>query len=260
MKIRDEYPILDALQKGDLLKCHVESGMISKFDKDGCLEIFVRAIEAIKKVEGYYYITNTFYDAHRKAIPKIKNIETEIATRKFGSHVIIHSDGFVINRNFVEDGRELTELFVFSKNTMYGYGYVQTLIGSDGLPMWRGDGYLWALDSDITPKDLFLQVWADFMALLYFTEMCEIETKLVQPDKKFRDKGGSKIYNNTKNNITFLDCRWFTELIRNTPFTVTGHLRWQPCGENRNKRKLIWIEPFEKQGYHRKATKELQTP
>jgi hypothetical protein len=31
----------------------------------------------------------------------------------------------------------------------------------------------------------------------------------------------------------------------------------QPFGEARSKRKLIWIEGFSKDGYNRKATKEL---
>lgn len=261
MKIKNEYPILDAMQRNDLLSCHLHEGLLKKFGSEGCVEIFVRAIEALKNVEGYYYITNTFYDAHRKAMPKIRNIESEIAKKKFPSRVIIHSSGFGINRNIIESGREVSELFVFSKTDLLGYGFVETMVDdTTGQAKWRGDGFLPDTDDNLSPRDMFMQIWADYSALIYFTEMCEIDTKVVQPDKKFRDKGGSKIYNDTKNNITFLDCRWFTELIRNTPFTVTGHLRWQPCGENRAKRKLIWIEPFEKHGYHRKATKELQTP
>ena len=39
------------------------------------------------------------------------------------------------------------------------------------------------------------------------------------------------------------------------PFGVKGHFRNQPIGENREERKLIYIDEFMKTGYHRTATK-----
>jgi hypothetical protein len=56
-----------------------------------------------------------------------------------------------------------------------------------------------------------------------------------------------------------LDCKWFTDIIREAPFRVKGHLRWQFFGEKKAKRKLIWIDEFEKSGYKRSATKTLNT-
>jgi hypothetical protein len=79
--------------------------------------------------------------------------------------------------------------------------------------------------------------------------------RVIAPNKKDRTNG-QKHYNESKSDITILDCRWFTELIRDTPFAVRGHLRWQVHGEKRGKRKLIWIDKFEKAGYHRKQSKE----
>ena len=82
----------------------------------------------------------------------------------------------------------------------------------------------------------------------------KVEVKEIKPkEKTYFNK--DKYFNETKSNITVLDCRWFTDLIRNIPFQVKGHLRWQVYGEKNQKRKLKWIDEFEKHGYTRKATK-----
>jgi hypothetical protein len=90
------------------------------------------------------------------------------------------------------------------------------------------------------------------MISIYFIHNCEIETKVVKPKEKHR-LYGVKYFNESKSPFTILDCTWFTNLIRDTPFTVNGHFRWQPCGVNYSKKKLIWIDAFEKKGYTRKA-------
>lgn len=71
-------------------------------------------------------------------------------------------------------------------------------------------------------------------------------------------QGYSRFLNNSKTNITFVDTLW-KQRISTEGFKVSGHFRLQPIGEGRLKRKLIWIEEFEKHGYNRKATVELLT-
>ena len=48
------------------------------------------------------------------------------------------------------------------------------------------------------------------------------------------------------------DSKWYTEISNNESFQVSGHFRLQPYGDGT--RKLIWINEFTKNGYHRKAT------
>jgi hypothetical protein len=50
-----------------------------------------------------------------------------------------------------------------------------------------------------------------------------------------------------------LDSTWFTTIVRSEGFKVGGHFRMQPFGKNLSDRKLIWISPFDKNGYTRKA-------
>ena len=52
-----------------------------------------------------------------------------------------------------------------------------------------------------------------------------------------------------------LDSRWFTTICRDEGFLVSGHFRLQPCKDEQGEwtRKLIYINPYAKHGYHRLA-------
>lgn len=54
-------------------------------------------------------------------------------------------------------------------------------------------------------------------------------------------------------NIDFLDCSWYTTIVRNQGFNVRGHFRLQPCGVGKKDKKLIYIHEFQKHGYVRRA-------
>lgn len=92
--------------------------------------------------------------------------------------------------------------------------------------------------------------------LLTYLIFGEITEKHLQPKAKTKI-GLTKFFNNTNLNITYCDSLW-KQRINVDGFKVRGHFRLQACGEEWKKHKLIWIEEFEKQGYNRKATVEMQ--
>lgn len=58
---------------------------------------------------------------------------------------------------------------------------------------------------------------------------------------------------------TYVDCSWFREIVRKEGFMVRGHFRLQPYKKGGEwTKKLIYIEPFQKHGYTRRAKIELQ--
>lgn len=59
--------------------------------------------------------------------------------------------------------------------------------------------------------------------------------------------------NPNKDSIKILDSSWYTSIVRDTGFNVTGHLRMQAYGHNWSERRLIYIDSFVKKGYIRKA-------
>lgn len=93
--------------------------------------------------------------------------------------------------------------------------------------------------------------------LLLFKKFASVELEVIKANSRkkvdFADKG--KVINEMGIDVSILDSRWFREIIRNEGFKVRGHFRLQPCkdGNGNWTRKIIYIEEFEKHGYHRRA-------
>lgn len=98
-------------------------------------------------------------------------------------------------------------------------------------------------------------------SILMFKKYAKVETKILNPNEKMIDvKTKERHLNKHDQNITILDCTWFTNIIRNTPFGVRGHFRLQPK-KNENGdwiKEMIYIEPFMKNGYTKRAKIETQ--
>lgn len=97
------------------------------------------------------------------------------------------------------------------------------------------------------------------IAILFelFRKYAEVETKVLQPKAK-AELFKCKYHNETDHSIEIMDSTWFVTLVRSEEFKVRGHFRLQPCGEAFKDRKLVWIKDFKKEGYIRKARKELE--
>lgn len=90
-----------------------------------------------------------------------------------------------------------------------------------------------------------------------FRKYAEVEIKVLQPKAKAK-LFQCKYYNDNDCSIEIMDSTWFTTLIKSEEFKVRGHFRLQPCGQAFAERKLVWIKDFTKEGYTRKAKKELE--
>lgn len=76
-----------------------------------------------------------------------------------------------------------------------------------------------------------------------------VETKIIEPHSRIKDIG-CKYINETSLPITYLDSKWFTNLVRSGAFKVRGHFRLQPKkADGVWTRELIWINDFLKTGY-----------
>lgn len=97
---------------------------------------------------------------------------------------------------------------------------------------------------------------------LLFKEIARTELEIIDiVDDSKLPKGLSSLQKQCKLNslegdieINYYDARWYTEIIRNEGFSVRGHWRNQPYKDGY---KLIFIKPFEKKGYHRRAEKDI---
>lgn len=90
-----------------------------------------------------------------------------------------------------------------------------------------------------------------------FKQYASIETKIIQKGKPNIPRkitlNQEKYLNETPVPIQIIDSNWFTNIIRTTGFTVRGHFALRAYGEGRKKRRLVWIDTYQKSGYERKA-------
>lgn len=90
-----------------------------------------------------------------------------------------------------------------------------------------------------------------------FKKYAEVETKELKPNSKLKTID-CKYVNDTDLHLTYLDSKWFTNLVKSEAFNVRGHFRLQPFGEGLKEHKLIWISEFTKTGYTAPARKLSQ--
>lgn len=113
----------------------------------------------------------------------------------------------------------------------------------------------------ITGGDSIGEVGASLIAtaqnFILFCHFAEVDMKFVaRPgSREARRQSGDKdaLVNDTRFNVRHLTVNYYTTICRNESFPVHGHFRMQPFGARHAERKLIFISPYTKNGYHRRA-------
>lgn len=95
------------------------------------------------------------------------------------------------------------------------------------------------------------------LQILFFVYASDIETVIVPGRTKIK-YDNEKILNENNSEISLIGVNknWNKTIIRTESFQVRGFCRMQPCGVDRMDRKLIYIAPFTKMGYTRRAKSE----
>jgi hypothetical protein len=144
---------------------------------------------------------------------------------------------------FKKDGTPLMSYVDSSSRKIYQNLWISNVFKENYQYQDRQQSYLFAYQYIITA--IYLNMFKNY---------AEVEIKNLPPNSKTKDIN-CKYLNETDFTISFLDSKWFTSLVNSNAFKVRGHFRLQPCGPGMKNRKLIWINDFEKTGYHREATK-----
>lgn len=91
--------------------------------------------------------------------------------------------------------------------------------------------------------------------LMCFVHLTENDEVILKPKEKQGTKKTGKLINSFPFPLTIINSRWNTTTIRTEGFAVRGHFAIRWAGEGRQTAKIVFIEPFEKNGYTRQATK-----
>lgn len=89
--------------------------------------------------------------------------------------------------------------------------------------------------------------------LLCFVFLIENEEETLKAGEKKGTRKQGKIINTLPIPITIINSKWNVTSVRSEGFDVSGHFRLQPTN---NGTKMIFINPFRKYGYIRRAAKE----
>lgn len=108
---------------------------------------------------------------------------------------------------------------------------------------------------DTTSDEYINYVWHLFVLPMLFKRYAKIETEYGKCGKTIRSRIlNDKVRNNIPIDVKIMDSTWFTSIFRNEGFKVSGHFRLQPKKINGEwVKELIYINEFEKHGYHRIA-------
>lgn len=103
-------------------------------------------------------------------------------------------------------------------------------------------------DAHIVEKQLY--------RMLLFFYFSQNETRIVEGGKRYgHKKQPDGLDNSTDIPVTIVNCNWNITSVRLTGFDVAGHMRMQVCGPGNKDHKLIFVQPYKKNGYVRKASK-----
>lgn len=92
---------------------------------------------------------------------------------------------------------------------------------------------------------------------LCFFYLSELQEEIIPPGRSYGTKKTGKVINDLPLSVTIVNSKWNITSIRTEGFAVSGHFRVQPVGEGRTQSKIIFIEPFKKNGYKRRASKHV---
>jgi hypothetical protein len=248
------YPALDMLYKGSL-------GLMPIFEKDNVffdshnIKVFTKNwkfyINSFK--QEINVVSNAFQEASIKAKEKLLALYRDFVekdTSDFdikGCYIVgdfVHMVDYQTKKGsqdwelahfiFTKKGMPISVFIQSEKSEIYQNGWVSSLFGIDN-------------NADIE-KWLYGRFF-EVVILKLFKSYADIETKTIFPNSKVKDFH-CKYVNDTRLKLTYLDSKWFTNLVKSEGFSVRGHFRLQPKKKNGEwTKELIWINDFEKTGY-----------
>lgn len=204
-------------------------------------------------------VKKSFWNAYANSFKKISKIMFDVEIQETGVLILegepfYHTYYYYINTHGSGDEWDFDIMFMdFSKLSKNDMPHLDVFVSRQSNED-NDRSLIWKDHLDAGRDSLY---WINLIiSFIVFKKYCDIETKVVEGNRKLKTSDG-KYVNETNKNVTILDCTWFTTLVRTGAFSVGdetgGFLRWQPWGPNNSQRKLIWVSPFEKDGYTRKA-------
>jgi hypothetical protein len=260
MKINhDKYPILQKLEQGifGVIGMSESDALIIPMHSDTMAMVrdtFKANIPYFKK--SIRYITEPLYNAMTQAREKLLATELIMDLSSCSGTYLVGDLQICYNISALP-GVDKWEYVCYC----FAGDRFMSFTGEDGKRNYSyGSSFWFEIDNPSMEgrKEIAKQQFYRLLMIINFLKYAEIQVKHLQPNRQIWD-GPNCLYNNkSKYPVEIMDSTWFTTLVKSDAFKVRGHFRLQPYGEGLTKRKLVWINEFQKDGYTRQA-KKLET-
>lgn len=221
----------------------LKEGGVNNLAKDEVLGIGTYGSILLPKNQKAYYITNTVHNL--LGLIKVKNLDWNIFNQVDKKYTFIFTQSRLLRVNFRDTS---IDFFYLGGTNEDKLSYLQFFIDrKTGIASTELRG----LDDTAMKLESY--------RLLCFFFFSQNEERIVSPGKSYGTRKQDDALSNDLNvPVTIVNSNWNITSIRTEGFNVSGHFRLQPCGPQFSDIKMIFIEPFKKNGYVRRATKELQ--
>jgi hypothetical protein len=260
------YPILEKIQKGKFGEMNVDQLDVDFFYSPEWQKLY----EIFKKNTKYFLseinvISEPFQEACKKSGDKLLDLLREMAASKEYdlnyNGTFIESGGYTYLLKYSykkETACHFVSLYWFSKNLLEGCYYADDC--PDNASIWLSDFYKksFNLETDAQMVREACDIMSRLIVYKLFKTYAEVETKELLANSVLREVD-CKYVNDTQLSITYLDSKWFTNLVKSDAFNVRGHFRLHACGKGLQDHKLIWISEYTKSGYTAPARMLSQT-
>ena len=109
----------------------------------------------------------------------------------------------------------------------------------------------------ISHEEFIESYFSLFMLVVTYLELTNIETIILDGNKKVGTKKTGKYLNTTNKRFIIVRSDWNVEKLDLRDIHVRGHWRLQPCGVGRSQYKYVYIKPYDKGITRKLAQKEL---
>lgn len=227
---------------------------------DSIIENAIKELSCIKgKCRNLVVFSKTFIDTMDKSYMKFTQFHMDILNELDNENGIVRSPYFIEGCYVVYSIKNgCLTLWVFQDNIDKYLSIPTYYICASPKDKIKGAGH--QLDCMVLPlldncREVGLRDYIDMVLdYLCLRQWAEVQLGKVSTTVKKEVKKNKKTQIVTEPGLDYFmfDSKWYTEISNNESFKVSGHFRLQPYGDGT--RKLIWINEFTKNGYHRKAT------
>lgn len=204
-----------------------------------------------------YLVSQTFFNAMQKSYDKLRPLmdEDKALQSVYEDAVFVIGERTLVFMKLTDDNYRFME---FRRDRLCHISDFSINDDEDGLARYKDMDTMTVANlggyEDIWTPDLILYQQS---FILFFKKYGNIDLEMLPAKKKVRRSEliGGKVNNFMGIDVQVLDSRWFTTICRDDGFLVSGHFRLQPCKDENGEwtRKLIYINPYAKHGYHRLA-------